>query len=485
MERAVIYARFSSDRQTEASIEAQVRACREYAARNNMTVGEVYADEAISGKGSKTAKRLQYQRMLQDAKRGAFDTILIHKYDRIARNVGEHVNLTLRLDEIGVKLVAVAQDFGDSREGKIMRTMMWALTEYYIDNLGSEVTKGLVEKAYKAEHTGGKPAFGYDVIDGKYAVNELEAQYVRRMFQCAINGTGYTALLAEMNAAGVRGKRGAEMKYTQVYEILRNERYTGVYLYSPSEEKNRADRRTKPHAIRIEGGIPAIVSKETFEKVQEIMNGRKQTGTKANYLCSRLVYCGKCGAKMHANHSTRKGHIYERYVCTAHCGMPTVLVEQVDEAAKTYLHTLLTDEVQAEIEKALRQYIHTEKDTAKAHKEIVKRKVAEKQRQIDALYANLAAGVLSSEVLAGIDKQIVALRQQIEALEAAEPPHDFTTDEIITWLRSIREAPDATAIRLLIERIDVTRDKEKDTTEFNITSTLNSVVSKNGCGGRT
>lgn len=88
-------------------------------------------------------------------------------------------------------------------------------------------------------------------------------------------------------------------------------------------------------------------------------------------------------------------------------------------------------------------------------------------------------------MLAGINKQIVKLRQEIEALEAAEPPHDFTTDEVITWLRSIREAPDTTAVRLLIERIDVTRDKEKDTTEFNITSTLNSVVSKNGCGGRT
>ncbi|MBQ9458349.1 MAG: hypothetical protein IJU66_00265 [Oscillospiraceae bacterium] len=85
----------------------------------------------------------------------------------------------------------------------------------------------------------------------------------------------------------------------------------------------------------------------------------------------------------------------------------------------------------------------------------------------------------------GIDKQIVTLRQEIEALETAEPPRDYTTDEIITWLRSIREAPDTTAVRLLIERIEVTRDKEKDTTEFNITSTLNSVVSKNGCGGRT
>ena len=168
--------RFSSEHQAEASIDAQVRACREYAARHDLFVREVYADEAISGKGSKTLKRLQYQRMLQDAKRGMFSAILIHKYDRVARNVGEHVNLELRLAESDVKLIAVAQDFGDSKEAKIMRTMMWALSEYYIDNLAGEVTKGLVEKAHKAEHTGGTPPFGYDVTkEGKYVINPLEA----------------------------------------------------------------------------------------------------------------------------------------------------------------------------------------------------------------------------------------------------------------------------------------------------------------------
>lgn len=228
MEKAVIYARYSSDKQTEASIDAQVRACRDYAARKGFAVNAVYADEAISGKGAKTASRAEYQRILRDAKKGAFDMILIHKYDRVARNVGEHVNLEIKLKEYGVRLVAVDQDFGDSKEAKIMRTMMWALSEYYIDNLASETTKGLVETAHKALHTGGTPPFGYDVIDQHYVINEIEAAYVRRMYQCALDGVGYTGLLAEMEAVGIRGKRGAVMRYTQVYEILKNERYTGV-----------------------------------------------------------------------------------------------------------------------------------------------------------------------------------------------------------------------------------------------------------------
>lgn len=159
MRKAVIYARYSSDKQDEASIEAQVRACREYATGKGFTVLEAYTDEAVSGK---TASRKAYQRMLRDVDRGTFDTILIHKYDRVARNLGEHVNLEKRLKDKRVELIAVAQDFGTSAEAKIMRTLMWSLSEYYIDNLSTEVRKGQRETALKGLHNGGYAPFGYD-----------------------------------------------------------------------------------------------------------------------------------------------------------------------------------------------------------------------------------------------------------------------------------------------------------------------------------
>lgn len=485
LEKAVIYARFSSDKQTEASIDAQVRACREYAAAKGMIVGEIYTDEAISGKGSKTASRKAYQQMLRDARKGVFDTILIHKYDRVARNLGEHVNLELKLKEFGIRLIAVAQDYGESKEAKVMRSLTWALSEYYIDNLASETTKGLVETAHKCLHTGGTPPFGYDVVDQHYIINEVEAAYVRRMYQCALDGSGFTGLLSEMDVAGVRGKRGAVMKYTQIYEILKNERYTGVYLYSPHEEEKRADRRAKPNAIRIEGGMPAIISKEAYTKVQEIMKDRKHTGAKGDYLCSRIVYCGNCGAKMHASTTHKKDYTYAIYTCSDKCGIGSVRADLVDEAAHMYLKELLTDEVQQEIEKALRRYIHTEKDRVKEHNQLVSHQTKEKQRQMDALVENLASGKLPGEVVEQIGNKIKELKEQIEALSASEPPHDYTTEQIIAWLHSVKEAPDETAIRLLIERIEVTKDKEKATTEFKVTSTLNSVVGESGCGGRT
>lgn len=355
MRKAAIYARYSSDKQTEDSIEAQVRACREYAGAKGYLVVDVYADEAISGKGSATFSRKQYQKLLRDAEKGIFDTILIHKYDRIARNLGEHVNLEKKLDAMGVTLIATAQDFGTSNEAKIMRALMWSLSEYYLDNLSSEVKKGHRETALKGLHNGGVAPFGYDVVNQCYIINEVEAAYVKKLFDAALNREGFTEILHEMETRGIKGKRGKTIKYPQIYEMLRNEKYTGVYAYSPQEEKRRSDRREKPNAIRIENALPIIISKAQFMEVQQIMTERKQTGAKGGYLCSGLVYC-ECGAKMHAMKSKRKGHEYPYYYCSVHCGASVVRVEDVDKAAVNYLHDLLSPENQQTIMAALREY---------------------------------------------------------------------------------------------------------------------------------
>ncbi|NLV85695.1 MAG: recombinase family protein, partial [Clostridiales bacterium] len=322
--RAVIYARYSSDKQTESSIDAQVRACKKYADEHGLTVVEIYKDEAISGKGSSVNKRAGYQKMLRDVKKNKFDIVLIHKYDRMARSVVEHFTFAAKLEEENVELIAVAQSVGDGKEAKLMKTLYFVLSEHYLDNLSEEVKKGHKENAIKALHNGGVPPFGYDVKDKRYVINELEASYVRRMFQLAIEEKGYTELIKEMAAAGIKGKRGAEIKYPQINEILKNEKYTGVYLYCQTEAKERHDRRTKEGAIRIEDAFPPIIEKETFLLVREKMKKRSRTGraAKREYLCSGKVFCS-CGAPMHASTTTRKGHEYPIYSCSNRCGIGT------------------------------------------------------------------------------------------------------------------------------------------------------------------
>lgn len=477
MNNAVIYARYSSDKQTEDSIEAQVRACKAYAAAKGFTVISEYVDEAVSGKGEKTASRASYQRMLRDSSKNLFDVILIHKYDRVARSLAEHVTLEKKLKDNGVELIATAQDFGTTNEAKIMRSLMWALSEYYIDNLSDEVKKGHKETAFKGLHNGGVAPFGYDVVDQRYVVNELEAGYVRKMFDCAVNRQGFTALIDEIAAAGIKGKRGKPIKYTSIYEMLKNEKYTGVYIYSPQEEKRRADRREKPNSIKIENALPAIIDRAQFVEVQRIMNERKQTGKKAGYLCSGLVYC-TCGAKMHG-FTSKKGSFERRYYgCSKKCGEPTVRMDDVDDSALSYLHDLLSPENQKTIAAALRAYQDGEKDRAAQFNSAIRKQIKDKQHQYDALLGNLSSGTLPPEVVSDVGQKMKTIKEEIAALQETKPPHDFTVDQITAWLQALKASPDSKAIHLLIERIDI-----KNKTDFSITSTLKSVLGETGCGG--
>lgn len=481
MEYAYVYARFSSDRQNETSIDAQLRAVREYAARHDIQLVGTYVDEAVSGKGSATMKRRDYQRMLRDIRRrkDPVTLVLIHKWDRVARNVGEHVNLEMKLQNDGVRIVAVAQDFGSNSEGRLTKVVMWALSEYYIDNLASETRKGLKETALKGLHTGGVAPFGYRIVNQRYELEPYEAHYVRRMFECALNLEGFTALIDELAAAGVVGHRGKPIRYPQIYEILRNEKYAGVYSYSPEEEKDRDARRTKPNAIRLEGVIPPIVTREEFDRVQKIMEGRKHMGRKADYLCSGLVYC-QCGSKMQAMTTRRKGHEYRRFRCPAKCGAHIVDMDMVDEAARNYLHDLLTPANQALIVDSIRKYQAASDDRMADYKEALASRIREKETAYSNLLANLSTGALPASVAKDVGAKMEEIQEEIKTLRESPIPEDFTTDQITTWLDAIRAAPDEKAIRMLIERIEI-----KNTAVSSITTKLSTVVNEIGCGGRT
>ncbi|MCL2696338.1 MAG: recombinase family protein, partial [Clostridiales bacterium] len=325
----------------------------------------------------------------------------------------------------------------------------------------------------------GVPPFGYDVVEQAYVINELEAEYVRRIFSAAANKQGFTAVLHEMEERGIRGKRGKTIRYTQIYEMLRNIKYTGTYVYCVDEEPNREDRRQKPSAIRLENALPAIIDIAQFEEVQRIMTERKQVGRKAGYLCSRLVYC-ECGVKMHGRITVRSGHEYYYYRCPARCGVSAVRMEEVDAAAREYLNVLLSPENQQIIAAALRQYQSGETNRANDFKTLIKKKMGEKQKEYDSLMGNLKGSVLPPAVVQDMANQMLAIQREIEALRDTPPPKDYTVEQITTWLEALRMASDEKAIHLLIERIDIKKE-----TGFSIESTLKSVVREIGSGGPT
>jgi site-specific DNA recombinase len=147
--RAVIYARYSSDNQREESIKAQVRASTEYCKRKGYMLVKTYTDEARS---ALTDDRPQFQQMIQDARDGLFDALIIHKLDRFARNRYDSAFFKRELRRAEVKIESVLEHLDDSPESILLESLLEGLAEYYSKNLGREAMKGMKETALQAKH---------------------------------------------------------------------------------------------------------------------------------------------------------------------------------------------------------------------------------------------------------------------------------------------------------------------------------------------
>ena len=149
---AAIYARYSSDSQREASIEGQLRDCKDYAERNGITIVGTYIDRAYS---AKTDDRPEFQRMVQDSARKIFDAVLVWKLDRFARNRYDAVYYKRQLEKNGVHLVSVMEPISDGPEGIMVESLLIGMAEYYSAELAIKVARGERENALKCKYNGG------------------------------------------------------------------------------------------------------------------------------------------------------------------------------------------------------------------------------------------------------------------------------------------------------------------------------------------
>ena len=118
---AVIYARYSSDSQREESIEGQLRECREYAERNNMTIVGTYIDRALS---AKTADRPEFQRMIKDSAKELFEIVLVWKLDCFSRDRYDSAHYKHILKKNGVKVISAKEHISEGPEGIILEAML-------------------------------------------------------------------------------------------------------------------------------------------------------------------------------------------------------------------------------------------------------------------------------------------------------------------------------------------------------------------------
>ncbi len=297
MIKVCVYARYSSDSQTEQSIDGQLRVCKEFCERNDYVVVKEYIDRAMTGTND---KRPALQQMLADSKKKEFQFVIVYKLDRFSRSrYDSAVNRAILLKN-GVKLVSATENISDAPEGIILDSVLVGLAEYYSVELSQKVKRGLKESRIKGNFTGGRTPYGYNVENLKLSINETQANIVRLMFNEYLSGKRIKDIVLMLKDKGIKNAYGKEWTINSVSRILRNENYKGVVF---------ADNTTYTNIY------PAIVGEEIFDEVNDRLKVSKRTSahhkTEVNYLLSGKLICGKCGGLMTGDSGKGKlGKIY-------------------------------------------------------------------------------------------------------------------------------------------------------------------------------
>ena len=302
----VIYARYSSAGQNDQSIDGQLAKCREYAQQRGYRVVGEYCDRALSGRYAET--RPEFQRMISDSAKHAFDFVLVWKLDRFSRDRYDSAIYKKKLRANGVRVLSVTEGVGDSSESVLLEAILEAMAEEYSRQLAQNVRRGMRQNAEKGLSLGGLAPLGYRVVNKQYEINEDEARIVRFIHEQYADGAGQKQIVADCARLGYRNQRGNPLTLASVKRILANERYVGRYDYLGE--------------IVIEDAFPAIVSKDLKKRVRDRLKANaKAPGhakAKVEYLLHGKLFCGECGAPMIGECGRgRHGATYYYYTCAA------------------------------------------------------------------------------------------------------------------------------------------------------------------------
>ena len=262
METAVTYNRYSpGPDQREESITGQLRENHRLAAQKNLTVIHDYIDRSLTGR---TTDRPQFRQMIKDAEKGLFKYVICYQTGRFARNKYDAVVYKRKLKKLGVKVIYSKMNIPDGPEGKILESVLEALDEYYSEELKQKVTRGLYDNALQGKTSGGKIPYGLKLDNNKrYVIDEEHSLIVREIFSRYAAGEKAVDICDDLNARGLRNAQKRPFKKTFIYNLLRNQKYTGLLSFKSCDPDLKE--------IHNENGIPAIISKELFEKVQKII----------------------------------------------------------------------------------------------------------------------------------------------------------------------------------------------------------------------
>ncbi len=424
MNRAVIYVRVSSREQAESgySLDAQVEACRRFVEGNGWTLVGEYVD---AGESAKTADRPNFRRMLEQLQDDrSIGYVVVHKIDRFARNLDDHVTIRARFKKWGVRLVSATEGFEDTPTGRMLEGIVASISGWYSENLGQEVKKGMYQKL----RSGVWPTFapiGYLNVrsdtgrkaESRLAVDSERGPLIRQAFELYATGEwSLRRLYDEMNKRGLRTRKGTKLCLSQFAEMLQHNIYVGMVRWGSEEHP---------------GIHEPLVTREVFEKVQHVFQEHDKAAprlrTHPNQLNGSLV-CVSCGSKL--SMTLAKGGRFAYFFCTGRargrtdCKEPYAPVSRVErEVEGIYQQIRVSDEGRQEVAALLDQEIaKRQASRAKAAARYANRLMrlqVERKKLMEALYDDAISKDLFKAEQRRIDAEEAEIKEQLGADKSA------------------------------------------------------------------
>lgn len=423
----VIYARYSAGpRQTDQSIEGQLRVCTDFCKQRGLTVIDTYCDRHISGR---TDERPEFQRLIADAKRKKFEAVVVYKTDRFARNKYDSAVYKRELKRNGIQIFYAAEAIPDGPEGIILESLMEGLAEYYSAELAQKIKRGMHESALKCQSTGSGRPLGYRVDEQKrFQIDPESAQTVQTIFEQYIKGESNAAICELLNSRGLRTAQGKPFNKNSINRIIKNRKYIGEYRY---------------HDIVVEGGMPAIIPKDTFNLAQAEMERRRTRkapkSPKAEYLLAGRLFCGHCKGPMQGVSGTGKsGNKWYYYYCgntrgkNKTCDKKQVSRDRLERAVVDFtVRYILQEEVLEELARKVHAAQERQNDTA-SEIAFYEKKLADNKKSIANVLRAIESGAATQTLparLQELENEQAVILGEISFLKGKRLA--FTEDQIL------------------------------------------------------
>lgn len=462
MKTAVIYARYSSNNQTEQSIEGQVHVCEDYAKRNDIIIVDSYIDRAISGT---TDNRDAFQKMLKDSNNKKWNYVLVYKLDRFARNKFESAIHRKHLKDNGIKLLSAMENIPETPEGILLESLLEGMNQYFSEELAQKVSRGLHESRMKGHCIGSVP-FGYIKENKILKINEDEASIVKRIYEDYISGKTILQISRDFEKENITNK-GSKFLPQNIRRILQKETYTGVL---------------NKHNKVYDKIYPTIISKELFQKAQDRLDKTKYGCRKDNHEIFRIkdkIYCGCCDRKMYpVSAISSNGNPIKYYKCIT-TKKKNCTTGNID---KNFVESI--------VDKFLISQFNIQKNLDEITEKIfdIYKKRSQSNNSLNSLKSNLQKTNTSiSNIMIAIEKGIFTetTKQRLEELEQqkkdlqeklvieqSKQQFDLTKEDIQNYFKyTMKQCPDR-AIELLIQKIKVYENKIEIYLNYSLNTTI-------------